>query len=130
MYNGEIEDSNSNYFVLRLADHAQFFAFNNKTDKVNLIFGVSTYFRFSVKSQLSCTSTTITFSIFQDAEYLFSIRSFQDEKIRLCSGGQDRFATSRIQLSYHIQVFQFPPRKTMRLNQRSGSPRQTGQFLF
>ena len=34
MYNGEIEDSNSNYFVLRLADHAQFYAFNNKTDKV------------------------------------------------------------------------------------------------
>ena len=34
MYNGEIEDANSNYFVLRLADHAQFYAFNNKTDKV------------------------------------------------------------------------------------------------
>ena len=34
MYNGEIEDTNSNYFVLRLADHAQFYAFNNKTDKV------------------------------------------------------------------------------------------------
>ena len=47
MYNGEIEDSNSNYFVLRLADHAQFFAFNNKTDKVNLFFGVSTSFRLS-----------------------------------------------------------------------------------
>ena len=45
MYNGEIEDSNSNYFVLRLADHAQFFAFNNKTDKVNLFFGVSRLIR-------------------------------------------------------------------------------------
>ena len=37
MYNGEIEDSNSNYFVLRLADHAQFYAFNNKTDKVQKV---------------------------------------------------------------------------------------------
>ena len=38
MYNGEIEDANSNYFVLRLADHAQFYAFNNKTDKVFSVF--------------------------------------------------------------------------------------------
>ena len=33
LYNGEIEDSNQNYFTIRLADHVQFYTFNNKTDK-------------------------------------------------------------------------------------------------
>lgn len=40
--------------------------------------------------------------------YLFSIRSLLDERIKLCSGGQERFLTTRLGLPYHIQVFDFP----------------------
>ena len=32
-YNGEVEDSNENYFILRIADHVQFYTFNNNVDK-------------------------------------------------------------------------------------------------
>lgn len=98
LYNGEIEDSNQNYFTIRLADHVQFYTFNNKTDK--------------------------------EAEYLFSIRSLLDERIRLCSGGSDRYATSRLSLPYHIQVYNFLPRKTAKLNLSSGqskAPKKIGQ---
>ena len=55
-------------------------------------------------------------------QYLFSIRSFSDEKIRLCSGGQERFATSRLALTYHIQVFDFPEIKQRKLNSKSPTP--------
>ena len=37
LYNGEIEDSNQNYFTIRLADHVQFYTFNNKTDKARAV---------------------------------------------------------------------------------------------
>ena len=56
----------------------------------------------------------------QEAEYLFSIRSLLDERVRLCSGGSDRYATSRLTLPYHIQVYNFLPRKTAKLNLSSG----------
>jgi len=41
-------------------------------------------------------------------QYLFSIRSLLDERIKLCTGGQGRFLTSRLGLPYHIQVYDFP----------------------
>lgn len=41
-------------------------------------------------------------------QYLFSIRSLLDERIKLCSGGQERFLTSRLGLPYHIQAYDFP----------------------
>ena len=60
------------------------------------------------------------YSPLQEAEYLFSIRSLLDERVRLCSGGSDRYATSRLSLPYHIQVYNFLPRKTAKLNLSSG----------
>ena len=87
--NGEIEDTSSNYFCLRIADHVQFYTY---TDNVQ-----------------------------RKPTYLFSIRSFRDEVVRLCSGGQERFATSRVGLTYHIQVFDFPEKKREKLNARNGT---------
>ena len=69
---------------------------------------------------------TYTDNINRHPAYLFSIRSFTDEKIKLCSGGQERFATSRIALTYHIQVFDFPQMKKAKLNGKNGS-NKTGE---
>ena len=69
----------------------------------------------------------------QEAEYLFSIRSLLDERVRLCSGGSDRYATSRLSLPYHIQVYNFLPRKTAKLNLSSGqskAPSKTFISIF
>ena len=70
------------------------------------------------------------YNLLQEAEYLFSIRSILDERVRLCSGGSDRYATSRLSLPYHIQVYNFLPRKTAKLNSKLSSGQSAPSMLF